>query len=1111
MRKIIAVIFIFMALIAFAQVGNDTDFGTGTTGGGTNYYPLVDSASNVIASVTGTSSGNTLNSKLFMTDGGSTAMEFDQATYKVTMPYYWDFLDIVTFGGDVFFTDSGSDVTFDNGMDLILQGSSKISGGAAASFDEGIVGGVSWTYPSTAIPYGAVSNSYPVWAVADTNDTIVARITADGNTYLNLNNSTNANASSIFSTGTVPAEFLPDSTLVYDPNVLEAADASHTTVEQANMYATVSGSGLGYQAYGSFYAFPEGGTIQKIIFRDPYTASGIDVVQQFRDLGVATSVDETAWTNSTLLAIATNNTISGILTWDLDSPIQVDSSHIYGIIHGRTDGTALNHIYAYNVAVDSYNTDYVIHEEKSGLAAGQTSLYEISDYTSAAHTGGVFAALSRVQHYVFELTPASTTTYDVTSIAVDQSINATYSGAGQSLTIATSPKSTQVGYGAAATNIVTFGDNSTQSATHDRIYTWFVANQDFDLIGWRYDPNSSSYYPTSADVYLMNEDGSSILETVSGITIPSSPTPIDVYFATTHSIAAGDRFIVMIEYTSGTEAGYGRTRYDSTSWQQTEASHYGTLVTTGAPTYPIPTVVKGGETRVATGLILGDSGYSPTTKIKISDGLQVSTASAVSTVSVAPDLSLNSLNINSNASSIITALGTGGTDGDRQPTAVFGNTNSTPASVTGYEDEVMLGLIAGHYGQLERRYLLFGYWTNSNDFITTGYMGQNGVNANIIYNSGTTLPYHVLYAREEGQVDMNAGYNSAFVINGSDEAVGTSFLVKDGGAAGAPRTNLLSVSSTQLKYDAIDATTAYPIEFTTKIKSPLFRINAYGDVFVGDDSLYFLGDTLHGNIRDVGSTLRLYYSSALLANMSTNGYYVNPNNLPNLDFNVGGTADDYLLHVDAGLNRVGINAGVSPSSTLDVGGTINAERLTLDDTAPANRIIDATVATNIYNDINFGVSALQFGPTAPALVYDSGPSSDLLALEMDPGDVFMVNPQMNHTWVTNTTVYPHIHWQPQVDTAYTNTYIIGYSVADIGDDFPATTYVTNTIVTAAGNQWAHIMSNIPTNGIPMTGFDGPSTVIRMRVELDASNQANIHVTNFDVHYRWGGSPVPYSP
>lgn len=203
---------------------------------------------------------------------------------------------------------------------------------------------------------------------------------------------------------------------------------------------------------------------------------------------------------------------------------------------------------------------------------------------------------------------------------------------------------------------------------------------------------------------------------------------------------------------------------------------------------------------------------------------------------------------------------------------------------------------------------------------------------------------------------------------------------------------------------------------------------------------------------------------------------------------------------------------------LTVTGSVTAADLTLDEdlifskTSTTSRIIDATSTTNIYNDVNFSVSALNPGASGAQLKVDSGSNTvKQLSLEMDDGELVYVNVQMPHEWVAGSTVFPHFHWQPQLDNAVTNVWITTYEIADGNQDFSPQVQVTSTNIIAAGNQWQHKLMNVPSGGIDMTGYEGPSTIIRMRFELDSTTDPDIDILGFDVHVRCGGSPVPYNP
>lgn len=178
-----------------------------------------------------------------------------------------------------------------------------------------------------------------------------------------------------------------------------------------------------------------------------------------------------------------------------------------------------------------------------------------------------------------------------------------------------------------------------------------------------------------------------------------------------------------------------------------------------------------------------------------------------------------------------------------------------------------------------------------------------------------------------------------------------------------------------------------------------------------------------------------------------------------------------------------------------------------------DRVIDIEAETNSYDDLVFPITTLNPPGTesAATLVASSGPSGDQLALVFVANNVFLVAPQMSHTWTPGTTIFPHLHFMPQTTAALTNKWRISYAVADINGMFPTSTIVTNNItITAGSEQWEHKLVNVPTNGIPMTGKTGPSTEVLLRYTLLATS-GDTHVISFDIHYHTGGTPVIYTP
>lgn len=181
--------------------------------------------------------------------------------------------------------------------------------------------------------------------------------------------------------------------------------------------------------------------------------------------------------------------------------------------------------------------------------------------------------------------------------------------------------------------------------------------------------------------------------------------------------------------------------------------------------------------------------------------------------------------------------------------------------------------------------------------------------------------------------------------------------------------------------------------------------------------------------------------------------------------------------------------------------------------SPTNRLVDFTAATNIYEDIVFGVQNLDpAGISGAEPTFSSGRNGNQSALVLNTAggnDVFAVNAQMAHAWLPSV-IYPHLHIQPQTTNAMTNVWKVSYAAADINAEFPAETVVTNTITLAGNAQWVHRLVDLPAGGINLSNAAGPSTIVRLRYEL-LSTTADVHLVSYDVHYRVGGSPVTYNP
>lgn len=177
------------------------------------------------------------------------------------------------------------------------------------------------------------------------------------------------------------------------------------------------------------------------------------------------------------------------------------------------------------------------------------------------------------------------------------------------------------------------------------------------------------------------------------------------------------------------------------------------------------------------------------------------------------------------------------------------------------------------------------------------------------------------------------------------------------------------------------------------------------------------------------------------------------------------------------------------------------------------RYLDMTASDEVYEDLRFPIATLNpVGVGSPAtVVVDSGQSGIDYALRYTVNNTLYVPVQMSHHWIPGTRIYPHIHVQPQTANINAISWAGWYSIADEDGVFPANTAMgVFASGIPAGNQWKMLILQMPPGGIDMTGIAGPSTFIRLKYQVAAVSET-FDVIGFDVHYRWGGSPVVYSP
>lgn len=174
-----------------------------------------------------------------------------------------------------------------------------------------------------------------------------------------------------------------------------------------------------------------------------------------------------------------------------------------------------------------------------------------------------------------------------------------------------------------------------------------------------------------------------------------------------------------------------------------------------------------------------------------------------------------------------------------------------------------------------------------------------------------------------------------------------------------------------------------------------------------------------------------------------------------------------------------------------------------------NRWDDLRVSPNGANPVGIADAAV--------LVVESGSTADQLALRFADGSVRVAATayQLPHSWVSNTVVWPHIHFSPTTTGTGAVVFVSHVAWANIGETFPSSTITTNTYHITTNSQWSHMLWAIPAAGVNGTN-KWFSSVINWRFQrvgthADDTYGGDIDLYSADLHYRWRGAPVVYAP
>lgn len=313
--------------------------------------------------------------------------------------------------------------------------------------------------------------------------------------------------------------------------------------------------------------------------------------------------------------------------------------------------------------------------------------------------------------------------------------------------------------------------------------------------------------------------------------------------------------------------------------------------------------------------------------------------------------------------------------------------------------------------------------------------------------------------------------------------------------------------------------------FGLKIENQVYGSGQKYAIYTGTGSSYFGGDILSGTRVVVSEGTTTDASGISFANESfmfrsavgrvkltaSSSFDVSSDIRPGVSgsFDLGAASLKWrqlFLSGAAYAFSLGVSNGVAAA------GNVTASNVVASATGGTTRAVDGSSQTNAYDDLQYSITTLNPAglESAGTLVGNSGQSGSQLALELDDDNVIWMPIQLSHSWVPGTSIFPHLHVQPQTAAAINMVWRIAYSVSDVNGTFPADTVATNAYTIAAGNQWKHMLVNLPTNGISMSGVVGPSAAVRMKITL-LSTDVPVHVIFADAHVRTGGSPTPYNP
>lgn len=158
--------------------------------------------------------------------------------------------------------------------------------------------------------------------------------------------------------------------------------------------------------------------------------------------------------------------------------------------------------------------------------------------------------------------------------------------------------------------------------------------------------------------------------------------------------------------------------------------------------------------------------------------------------------------------------------------------------------------------------------------------------------------------------------------------------------------------------------------------------------------------------------------------------------------------------------------------------------------------------TNVlYNDLIMPASNLRPGNTPPVWAASIG---GIYGYRFDAGvaDELHGSAEIQHDYKEGTDLSFHVHWTPTTTNTGDIVWGVEYSIANVGDAFPAPTTVTSVPVAASGVVGKHAITNIV--NIPGTGLK-IGAVVRYRLFRQAGGTdtftGNAFLESVGIHYQ----------